>query len=100
MAFSDQPGRRGWKEQEAAGLISEAWLTRQIAPGSAANPREEHDTPPPPLPPSQSGASLGCGGGGAETQCKGSTSEVMVLGWGMGQEGRGRAMRRSGPLGA
>lgn len=98
MAFSDQPGRRGWKEQEAAGLISEAWLARQIAPGSAANPREEHDTPPPPLPPSQSGASLGWGGGG--TQCKGSTSEVMVLGWGMGQEGRGGALRRSGPLGA
>lgn len=44
------------KEQEAPGLVSEAWLNTQIVPVSAANPAEEHDsTPPPSLPPNQSG---------------------------------------------
>lgn len=84
MAFSHQAWGRGWKEQEAPGLRSEAWLASQIAPGSAANPREEHDTPPPPSLPTNQGRVWRWG-----TQCKASTSEVMVLVWGMGQEGRG-----------
>lgn len=61
MAFSHQAWGRGWKEQEAPGLRSEAWLASQIAPGSAANPREEHDTRPPPPSPNQSGASVEVG---------------------------------------
>lgn len=36
------------KEQEAPGLVSEAWLNTQIVRVSAANPAEEHDTPPSP----------------------------------------------------
>lgn len=34
------------KEQEAPGLVSEAWRNTQIVPVSAANPAEEHDTTP------------------------------------------------------
>lgn len=68
------------KEQEAPGLVSEAWLNTQIVPVSAANPAEEHDTTP---------LLLFLPTNRGETQCKGSTSEVMVLVWGMEQEGRG-----------
>lgn len=82
------PTKRG-----GGGGGSRKLLAPYLRPGSpvrsrleALPTREEHDTPPPPLPPSQSGANLGGGGG---TQCKGSTSEVMVLAWGMGREGRG-----------
>lgn len=61
---------RGWKEQEAPGLVSEAWLATQMAPGSAANPREEHDTPPSPLflPANQERVWVGEGGGAVQGQ--------------------------------
>lgn len=96
MACSHQAWGRGRGEQEAAGPVSEAWLASQIAPGSAANPRGTRHPPSPSSSQPIRGESGGGGGGcGGWRQCKGSTSEVMVLAWGMGREGRGSEESRA-----
>lgn len=85
-------------EEGAAGPKSEARLV--IVPASVCCQLWQWNmiSPPPLLLLTNHGESLERWG--REMQCKGSTSEVVSVVWGMGRDGRGGAAKRSVPLGS